>query len=162
MFQVPNKEKVMPFHVVVAHLAVIVVPLTALVALAYAVRPAARRGMRWPLVVGGAASITLTIWAADAGDTLWKSLKAAAEARATALPPTVWAHAHGSDVFTVSVVALAILVVGFVWWLLRPGRTQTVWTVIAAVLLGVAAIATLVTTGIVLDQAMTAVWSQHV
>jgi hypothetical protein len=149
----------MPLHVVIAHLAVIVAPLTALVALTYAVRPPARRGMRWPLVLGAAVSITLTIWAADAGDTLWKSLKTAAEGRGTTLPPTVWAHAHGSDLFTVAVVALAITVLALVWWLLRPGRTQTVWAVVAAVLLGLAAIATLVTAGIVLDQAMTAVWS---
>jgi hypothetical protein len=149
----------MPLHVVIAHVAVIVVPLTALVALVYAVRPVARRVMRWPLVLGAAASATLTVLAADAGDALWKSLRTAADGRGTTLPPTVWAHAHGSDVFTVAVVALAILALTLAWWLLRPGRTQTVWTVLAAVLLGVAAIATLVTTGIVLDQAMTAVWS---
>lgn len=151
----------MPFHVVIAHIAVIVAPLTALIALVYAVRPAVRRGMRWPLVVGAAASVTLTVMAADAGETLWKSLKSAAEARSLTLPVTVWAHAHGSDVFTLSVVALAILAVAFAWWLLRPGRTQTVWTVVAAVLLSISALATLVTTGIVLAQAMTAVWSQH-
>ena len=89
----------MPLHVVIAHIAVIVAPLTALVALVYAVRPKARRALRWPLFL--------------------------------------------------------------VWWLLRPGRSQTVWTVVAAVLLGLSAIATLVTTGVVLDQAMAAVWSQH-
>jgi len=117
--------------------------------------------MRWPLVAGAAASLTLTVMAADAGETLWKSLKAAAEATSLTIPATVGAHAHGSDVFTVSVVALAVLAVAFACWLLRPGRTQTIWTVVAAVLLSISALATLVTTAIVLNQAMAAVWSQH-
>ena len=151
----------MPPHAAVAHLAVILAPLTAFVALAYALRPASRRGMRWPLVLGSVLSTGVVIWAALEGDTLIKALIAGAKAKGTTLPATVAAHAHGSDLLTLSVVGLVIVVLALVWWLLRPGRTSTVATKVGAAVLAVTALGTLYATAVVLQQALTAVWTLH-
>lgn len=151
----------MPVHAAVAHLAVIIAPLTAFVALAYALRPASRRGMRWPLVVGSVASVATALWAGAAGDSLYEALKHGAAAQGVTLPTTVLAHAHGSDLLTVAVVALLVVVLALVWWLLRPGRPSSVGSLVAAAVLAVTAGVTLAATGVVLQQALTAVWTLH-
>jgi hypothetical protein len=151
----------MPLHAAVAHLAVIIAPLTAFVALAYALRPVSRRGMRWPLVVGSVGSVACTVWAGLAGDSLYEALKHGAAAQGVTLPSAVLAHAHGSDALTLAVVALVVVVLALVWWLLRPGRPSSVASVVAAAVLAITAVATLVATGIVLQQALTAVWTLH-
>jgi hypothetical protein len=151
----------MPLHAAVAHLAVIIAPITAFVALAYALRPVSRRGMRWPLVVGSVASVASAVWAGLAGDSLYEALKHGAAAQGVTLPATVLAHAHGSDVLTLAVVALVVVVLALVWWVLRPGRQSSVASVVAAALLAITAVATLIATGVVLQQALTAVWTLH-
>jgi hypothetical protein len=151
----------MPLHAAVAHLAVVIAPLTAFVALAYALRPASRRGMRWPLVVGSVASSVAALWAGVAGNSLYEALKLGAAAQGVTLPSAVLAHAHGSDLLTLAVVALVVVVLALVWWLLRPGRQSSVASVVAAALLAITAVATLIATGVVLQQALTAVWTLH-
>jgi hypothetical protein len=151
----------MPVHAAIAHLAVIIAPLTAFVALAYALLPASRRGMRWPLVVGAMLSIAAVVWTSEVGGDLLTAMKAGAAARGTTLPAEVTTHAHGSDVLFLGVVALGIAVVALVWWLLRPGRTTSIATFVAAAVLAVAALSTLAATAIVLQQALTAVWTLH-
>ena len=58
-------------------------------------------------------------------------------------------------------MALGIAVVALVWWLLRPGRPTSIATTLAAAVLAVAALSTLAATAIVLQQALTAVWTLH-
>ena len=151
----------MPAHAAIAHLAVIIAPLTAFVALAYALRPASRRGMRWPLVVGSVLSIAAIVWTSEVGGDLLAALKAGAASRGATLPAEVTTHAHGSDALFLAVVALGIAVVALVWWLLRPGRPTSIATTLAAAVLAVAALSTLAATAIVLQQALTAVWTLH-
>ena len=111
----------MPVHAAIAHLAVIIAPLTAFVALAYALRPAARRGMRWPLVIGSALSIAAIVWTAEVGGDLLTALKAGAASRGTTLPAEVTTHAHGSDV-----LFLAVLALGSPSWLWSGGCSDRV------------------------------------
>ena len=100
----------MPTHVLVAHLAVIVAPVAALIALVYAGRPASRRGMRWPLAVTGVAAVATSLWASTQGSALYQELTARAAANGAELPAAVFAHGHGSDVLLVATCALAVVV----------------------------------------------------
>jgi hypothetical protein len=62
----------LPMHALVLHAVVVLVPLSALVALAFAARPAWRRALRWPLVAGSLVS-GVTAWvAAESGEALEK------------------------------------------------------------------------------------------
>ncbi|MCA0307242.1 MAG: hypothetical protein LCH87_07740 [Actinobacteria bacterium] len=151
----------MPIHVVVAHIAVILAPISALLALAYAIWPDARGRLRWPLLVATAAALTTVISAEVSGSSLYHSLDAAAKRSATALPRPVFAHAHGSGLLSLTVVGLAALVAAFVWRLLSPGRTPDRAGRVAAGVLAVAALATIIATGLVLAQAIAAVWAQQ-
>lgn len=151
----------MPTHVLIAHLAVIVAPVAALIALVYAVRPSSRRGMRWPLVVSGVAAVAISFWASTQGSALYQELTARAAANGTELPAAVFAHGHGSDVLLVATFALAVVVLALVWWLLAPGRRAPVAGVVAAGVLAVAALGTLGATWVVLEQAIQAVWSTN-
>lgn len=151
----------MPIHVVVAHIAVILAPISALLALAYAIWPDARGRLRWPLLVATAAALTTVIWAGLSGSSLYHSLDAAAKDAGSALPPPVFAHAHGSDLLSLAMVGLAALVAAFVWRLLSPGRTPDRVGRVAAGVLAVAAVATIIATGLVLAQAIAAVWAQQ-
>lgn len=151
----------MPAHAAIAHLAVIVAPMTALIALVYALRPASRRGMRWPLIIGSLASVIAAFWAGAVGATLYDALASGASAQGATLPAAVLTHAHGSDTLTLAVVALLLVVLAVVWWVLRPGRAASVGSHVAAAVLAVAAVVTLVATVLVLTEALTAVWTLH-
>lgn len=149
----------MPLHVIVGHVVIIVAPLVALVALVYAAAPRTRRALRWPLVASAVITTALVLWAGDAGSHL---LAQAAAADGNALPPEARRHAEGSDALGIAVFVLVIIVAAVVWWPLRPGRKKSgPGGKLAAVLLGIAAVAVLVTTGTVLMQAMQAVWATH-
>jgi hypothetical protein len=60
----------LPMHALVIHAVVVLVPLTALVAIAFAVRPPWRRVLRWPLAVGGLVSGVTAYVAAESGEAL--------------------------------------------------------------------------------------------
>lgn len=151
----------MPVHAVAGHLVVVAAPVTAILALVYALGPPTRRALRWPLVLTGAVTAGLAVWAGEAGGDLLEQLRAAALAQGERLPAAVQHHAKGSDALTVAIVVLGVVVLSVVWGVLRPGRATTVGARVGAALVVVAALAVLVTTGTVLAQAMEAVWSTH-
>lgn len=147
----------MPSHVLAGHLVAVLAPFTAAVALVYALRPRARAGMRATLVASAVATMAGLLWAATAGASLLAAVKAngsAAEAAAAT------AHAHGSNALAAAALTLLVVVLATVWWVLRPARTG-VGTSLAAGLLAVCALAVLVTTWLVVGDALTAVWSHH-
>lgn len=146
----------MPAHVVVGHLAVIVAPVAVLLALLYAVRPGARRSLRWPLVGATAATLGLVVWAGEVGGQLLDALEAGGT-----LPASVDQHAHGSDAMAVAAFVLAVAVAALVPRLLAPGRPGASRRTVAAGALAVCALALAATTATTLAQAMTAVWAQH-
>lgn len=149
----------MPPHAIAGHLTVIVAPLTAILALVYALRPSARAALRWPLVGVGTLTAGLAVWAEQVGVRLWEQLKEAARAGGQQLPAAVQQHAKGSDALAVAIFVLGVVVLSLVWTVLRPGRPSSAGGRWAASLLVVTAVAVLVTTGTVLAQAMHAVWS---
>lgn len=151
----------MPPHAVAGHLVIIVAPLTSILALVYALRPSTRRALRWPLVVVGAVTAALVVWAGEVGGDLLDELTRSAQSAGQELPAAVQHHAKGSDALAVAIFVLGVVVLSVVWGLLRPGRPSTTGARVAGAVLVVAAVTVLVTTGTVLAQAMEAVWATH-
>ena len=58
----------LPMHALVIHAVVVLVPLSALVAIAFAVRPPWRRVLRWPVAIGGVVSGVTAFVAAESGE----------------------------------------------------------------------------------------------
>ena len=147
----------MPVHAVVGHLVVILAPITALLAIVYAISSRSRSGLRWPLLIGAVLTAGLVVWAGEVGgDLLTRVTAQGAPTEVTAAA----AHAKGSDSLSVAVFALLALVLISVLRLLRPGRTGT-GPRIAAVLVVLSAVGVLVTTWTTLSSALAAVWSHH-
>jgi hypothetical protein len=149
------QEDVVPIHVVAGESTVIVSLAAAVLAVLYAVRPTARRALRWPLVAAAVVATTLYVWAALAGDELRDRLAAAGP-----LPDEVEAHAKGSDNLGLALFLLTVAVLVLVWWLARPGRTG-IGAAVAAAVLVVCAVAVAVTCATTLAEAAQAVWSQQ-
>ena len=60
----------LPMHALVIHAVVVLVPLSALSAIAYVLRPAWRRVLRWPTAVGAVVSGVSAFVAAESGEAL--------------------------------------------------------------------------------------------
>ena len=66
----------LPMHALVIHAVVVLVPLSALCAVAYAVRPAWRRVLRWPTAAGAVISGVSAFVAAESGEALQRRVSA--------------------------------------------------------------------------------------
>jgi hypothetical protein len=137
----------MPVHIIAGHLVIITAPISVLVALVYALRPAARAGMRWPLLVSAGLSFGLAIWAEQAGSELYDRLKQA-PAASPATPDQAaevaraYVHAKAGDLLTVTTLVLAVVAVVVAFWPLSPRRTAAGGShPIAAAVLVIAALA---------------------
>ena len=64
----------LPLHALVIHAVVVFVPLTVLVALAYALVPRWRWLLRWPLLAGSAVCLASGFVAKQSGEALWERL----------------------------------------------------------------------------------------
>lgn len=148
----------MPIHAVIGHLAIILAPMAAVVALVYSVARRSRRGMRWPLVTTAGVTMALVVWAEAAGDSLIAQVKAHGSPGELA---DAMAHAKGSDDLATASFALLAVVLVTVWWLLRPDRPVTAASHVAAVVLAACALAVLITTATTLRAALHAVWAHH-
>ncbi|MEV4481469.1 hypothetical protein [Micromonospora coxensis] len=144
----------MPAHSVLATVTLVIAGVAAVGALGYAwVRPL-RRTVRWPLLVTATAATVLAFMTAAAGSELLRDVEAAAS---TAEAAAARAHGHSADGFATAVVCLLVGVLATVWSVLRPNRERWsagMWT--GALVLTVAAVATLVTGGQVLAAALDA------
>jgi hypothetical protein len=66
----------LPMHALVIHAVVVLVPLSALAAIAYAVRPGWRRLLRWPTALGAVVSGASAFVAAESGEALERRINA--------------------------------------------------------------------------------------
>lgn len=66
----------LPMHALVIHAVVVLVPLSALCAIAYVVRPAWRRLLRWPTAAGALISGVSAFVAAESGEALQRRVSA--------------------------------------------------------------------------------------
>lgn len=148
----------MPLHVVAGHLVIIAAPIAVLLALVYALRPAARAGMRWPLLVAAVLTFGLAAWAAVGGSDFYGELKAGAGGPSEVA--RTYLHAKAGDLLTVATLVLAVVVVALVFWLLSPRRAAAgVPHAIAAGALVLSALAVAWYTADTLVLAMEAVWA---
>jgi hypothetical protein len=129
--------------------------LAALAALLYVGIPPARRALRWPVVVTGVLAMTAIGFAGGTGKTL---LTAVESLGSTTEITAAQAHGHGSDALTTSVFLLLATTLATVWGQLRPtkpaGGTAARWW---AAVVGVLAVSTLISSGVVLGAALEAV-----
>jgi hypothetical protein len=148
----------MPVHAIAGHLVVVVAPLAAVVAIWYAVQPASRRALRWPLVASSTSAIALALWAGEAAKPLLTSVKTHGTA-AEVVAAT--AHAKGADALALSLAGLVSAALVALWLLRRPGRVAgpVSWTV--AVALALSGLAVLATTWTTVAAALDAVWTHH-
>ncbi|GAA2216214.1 hypothetical protein GCM10009850_116830 [Nonomuraea monospora] len=151
----------MPVHALVGHLVLITAPLTALLAVVYAWRPAARRGMRTPLAMAAVLNLALATWAEGAGSALYDTLQTSARNAGGELPAAALDHAHQGDALTVASFVLLVTVLTVVWRTLAPGRERKASGVIASCVLAVAAAAVCWYAGAALIEGLNAVWAQH-
>jgi hypothetical protein len=153
----------MPVHVLAGHLVIIAAPISVLLALVYALRPAARAGMRWPLLISAVLSFGLAVWAEQAGSALFDQVKQAPAGPAQAAEiAQAYLHVKAGDLLTVTTLVLAVLVVVLVFWRLSPARTAAGGPHrIASGLLVIAALAVAWYTADTLVLGMQAVWSEQ-
>ncbi|WP_329473100.1 hypothetical protein OIE75_32685 [Streptomyces sp. NBC_01723] len=136
----------LPVHVLVVHAVVVLLPLTALTAITYALVPRWRAILRWPMPIGAALSLGFVYAAGGSGGELFAGR--AAELRGAELTATV---AHEEQGELLLWYALAFFAVSLISALLlsstshstraqdRRGATKPLQFVLAALLVIVAA-----------------------
>ncbi len=145
----------MPEHVVIAHVAIMVAPIAAVLAVVYAAAPSTRRALRWPLIVACLLAAVLLIVAGTAGHALLD------EVRATGSPAVyeaAYRHAKNSDAVTTVAVLAAVVAPLAGWRFLKPGAPSSRLAVASAVILGLLGVALAVTTATTVVDALQAVW----
>lgn len=154
----------LPVHILVIHVVVVVGPLAAVAAIAYALRPAWRRPLRWPLVVTAVTTAGFGMVAAGSGEELQRRVsRAGADAATMSL---VSEHAEAGEVTQVLGVVFAVAVGAAVFALLpstggpRWGheRLGALWAV-GLVVLSLALLGSITVTG---HSGATAAWTQVV
>jgi uncharacterized membrane protein len=141
----------LPLHPLVVHAAVVLGPLTSLVALAYAVVPRWRDRLRWPLLVVVLAA-TGAIWAAYLTGVSFRASRPYFSRGP--LADKIAHHAQLASTLRLVTSAFAIATVVAVWLHERRGAAR----VVLSVLVAVAAVATLVWTALTGDAGAQAVW----
>lgn len=110
----------LPIHPLVVHAVVVLAPLSALLAIVYAVKPAWRHGLRWPTVGLTAIAALSAVLATSSGDPLEARVNAGASPAARAL---VEQHAEAGDLAATTIYILLGAVVLSVF-LLIPARRE--------------------------------------
>ncbi|MGC3995949.1 MAG: hypothetical protein QM779_17845 [Propionicimonas sp.] len=143
----------MPVHVLIAHVAALVGPVSSALVVVYALVPAARARLRWPMVVTSLVTGVLFVVTASAGRALLADLdQTGVDVNAA------YRHAKFSDTATTLAVVSAILVPVAALRPLRPGVGRGPSTRVWAVLLCVLAVGLLVITGYTVLMAVGAAW----
>ncbi|GGL90030.1 DUF2231 domain-containing protein [Nakamurella endophytica] len=99
----------LPVHALVLHAAVVLVPVAALVAIAFAV-PRWRRVLRWPLVALAAVSLVVVIVARQSGESLRASLGTGLASSAAG--PLIAEHQTDSLRLLIATIVLLVVAVG--------------------------------------------------
>jgi hypothetical protein len=142
----------LPLHVLVVHATVVLTPLAAIMAIAYATWPRYRERLRWPTAAAAVIAVAL-VWAAYlSGNNFFSSSRF--DHFSGAILDRI--HTHQSYARTLRWIASAFGVVTLVavWLHSRTGPTRTV----LAVLVVVGAVLTLVWTFLTGEAGSRAVW----
>jgi hypothetical protein len=109
----------LPVHILVIHVVVVLGPIAALMAIAYAVRPAWRARLRMPLSVLAVLTGLAGLVAGESGETLERRVKAADGSDAAAMA-VLHAHTEAGDLAKVVCLAFMVVTLALVWTLLKP------------------------------------------
>lgn len=150
----------LPMHVLVVHAVVVLVPLAAVVAIAFAVLPRWRAMLRWPTAIGAVLSAAAAWVAAQSGEAL---LVRVSQVR-SATTDFDLVRTHTDAGYRVRLVATVFMVVALAAsWLLTPTVRDAVggrpFQIVVAVLLVAAALALIVTVVLAGHAGSAAVWS---
>ena len=107
----------LPVHVLIIHAVVVIAPLTALMAIWYAVRPASRASLRLPLAAGAVITGVSGLIAGASGEALEHRVRAADSADAAALA-LVHDHAEAGDLARILCLVLMVVTLAAVFYLL--------------------------------------------
>jgi hypothetical protein len=137
----------LPMHALVIHAVVVFVPLSVLCAIAYVVRPAWRRLLRWPTAAGAVVSGVTAFVAAESGEALQRRVLAVRAG--TTDSQLLGEHVEWGDRAKVACFVFMVVTLVALWLLRPPGeeppRRGRALDVVASVVVVVAALASLVT-----------------
>ena len=150
----------LPMHVLVIHGIVVLVPLVAVLAIAFAVLPRWRAVLRWPVAIGAVLSAAGAWVAAESGEAL---LVRVSQVRSTTTDFDL-VQAHIDAGYRVRLFATIFLVVALAaFWLLKPPARDGVGSrplqIAVAALLVAASIALIVTVVLAGHAGSAATWS---
>lgn len=118
----------LPLHALVTHAAVVFGPLAALAGLLYAVVPAWRDRLRWPLVVVVAVAVG-SIWTAYlSGQEVKESNEFGGE-----IAELLETHEDRAKILRWVASGFALVSFAAAWWHTRPGPMRVVFTLLVAV-----------------------------
>jgi hypothetical protein len=136
----------LPMHALVIHAVVVLVPLSALVAIAFAVRPVWRHLLRWPVAIGGVISGVTAFVAAESGEALQRRVT---QVRAgTTDFDLLREHVEWGDRAKIICLIFMVLCLVSAWFLRAPDEDEPrrrMLEVPLAILLVVSALAALIT-----------------
>jgi formate hydrogenlyase subunit 3/multisubunit Na+/H+ antiporter MnhD subunit len=139
----------LPMHPLVIHAVVVLVPLSALVAIAFAVRPTWRHLLRWPVAIGGVVSGVLAFVAAESGEELQRRVS---QARAGTTDFDLLAeHVEWGDRAKLLCLIFMVLCLASAWFLRAPDDDEPrrrALEIPLAILLVVSALSALITVGL--------------
>lgn len=148
----------LPLHPLVVHAAVVLGPVAALAALAYAAVPRWRAWLRWPLLAVALLAL-VSIWAAYlTGEDFREDPRFAGATGVFA--ERLERHEELAEGLRIATTVFALLAVAQVWLHGRAERVPAAVRVLVPVLLAVAAVATLVWTVLTGDAGAQAVYGQ--
>ncbi|MCE1178877.1 MAG: hypothetical protein LWW86_07570 [Micrococcales bacterium] len=110
----------LPMHPLVLHAFVVLGPLAALLAIAYAARPAWRAGLKWPTAALAVVAGLSGFLTKETGEFLERRLKAQGEDAAGMA--AIHDHAEAGDLAFAAGALLMVLTLVAVFWLVRAGR----------------------------------------
>lgn len=149
----------LPLHVLVIHAVVVLGPLAAVTALAYILRPAWRRVLRWPTAVLAIVTGVGAWVAAESGAALLQ--RVSTTRAATSNFDLLAAHQDAGTRAKLCCLAFMVLALAAVWLLRAPGEEVVhshPLAVLLQVLVGLSAVAALVTIVLAGDAGARAVW----
>lgn len=161
----------LPVHALVIHLVVVLAPLAALTAVAYAVRPGWRLALRWPTVVLAVVTGASSFVAAQSGKQLEHRLLPTAAARNSPAGRLILEHASAGSTMRLVGLGFMVVTLAVVLWALpaapsprnvtdppAPPRSRPV-TLVAVTLLVLAGVGVLYQVTVTGHSGATAVWS---
>lgn len=141
----------LPVHALVIHAVVALAPLAALSAIAYVLRPAWRRVLRWPTAIGAVITGLTAFVAAESGEQLQVRVS---QTRANSTDfDLLRTHVEWGDRARIAGLVFMVLVLAAVWFVRPPEQQQPrshpleVLLTVVVVLASVAVVTTVVVAG---------------